>query len=309
VNGAVKQNANLNQMTWNVAEQIANLSTFYELFPRDIIYSGTPENVGPVVKGDLMTGPRDGIYDHERESGLTIRPLPASLSLFCGPPGGPAALPRAQRAQDFDAMALAIDEGLRVPRVARPWRSLRAPWRKQARAATNAAQLGAAFEARSPSCATTASPSPARVFRRAADPFRNGHLGRLVGDRAMIAPCVHRARGRGGPPSRAAGRDRARRGRRSRRSREGGRTRRRPGRATGRFATRWPGRGAGRTSSACATRRAAQGAGGDARAGIEQRRAVHSRGKVGEGATSRTCAERTRSPTRAREHSTPRWRR
>ena len=63
VNGAVKQNANLNQMTWNVAEQIANLSTFYELFPGDIIYSGTPENVGPVVKGDLMTGHIDGIYD------------------------------------------------------------------------------------------------------------------------------------------------------------------------------------------------------------------------------------------------------
>jgi 2-keto-4-pentenoate hydratase/2-oxohepta-3-ene-1,7-dioic acid hydratase in catechol pathway len=63
VNGATKQNANLNQMTWNVAEQIANLSTFYELFPGDIIYTGTPENVGPVVKGDLMTGHIDGIYD------------------------------------------------------------------------------------------------------------------------------------------------------------------------------------------------------------------------------------------------------
>src|ERR1700681_4102310 len=49
VNGQVKQDANLNMMTWNVAEQIANLSTFYELFPGDIIYCGTPENVGPVV--------------------------------------------------------------------------------------------------------------------------------------------------------------------------------------------------------------------------------------------------------------------
>jgi len=63
VNGNTKQNANLNQMTWNVAEQIANLSTFYELFPGDIIYTGTPENVGPVVKGDVMTGHIDGIYD------------------------------------------------------------------------------------------------------------------------------------------------------------------------------------------------------------------------------------------------------
>jgi 2-keto-4-pentenoate hydratase/2-oxohepta-3-ene-1,7-dioic acid hydratase in catechol pathway len=63
VNGAVKQNADLNQMTWNVAEQIANLSTFYELFPGDIIYSGTPENVGPVKVGEVMTGHIDGLYD------------------------------------------------------------------------------------------------------------------------------------------------------------------------------------------------------------------------------------------------------
>ncbi len=63
VNGQVKQNADLSMMTWNVAEQIANLSTFYELFAGDIIYCGTPENVGPVVKGDIMTGHIDGLYD------------------------------------------------------------------------------------------------------------------------------------------------------------------------------------------------------------------------------------------------------
>jgi len=54
VNGQTKQNANLNQMIWSVAEQIANLSEANELYPGDIIYSGTPENVGPVVKGDVM---------------------------------------------------------------------------------------------------------------------------------------------------------------------------------------------------------------------------------------------------------------
>ena len=54
VNGEVKQSANLNQMIWNVAEQISRLSEAFELAPGDIIYSGTPENVGPVVKGDLI---------------------------------------------------------------------------------------------------------------------------------------------------------------------------------------------------------------------------------------------------------------
>jgi 2-keto-4-pentenoate hydratase/2-oxohepta-3-ene-1,7-dioic acid hydratase in catechol pathway len=54
VNGQTKQSANLNQMIWSVAEQIANLSEANELFPGDIIYSGTPENVGPVVRGDVI---------------------------------------------------------------------------------------------------------------------------------------------------------------------------------------------------------------------------------------------------------------
>ena len=54
VNGVVKQNANLKQMIWSVAEQISKLSEAFELMPGDIIYSGTPENVGPVVRGDVI---------------------------------------------------------------------------------------------------------------------------------------------------------------------------------------------------------------------------------------------------------------
>jgi 2-keto-4-pentenoate hydratase/2-oxohepta-3-ene-1,7-dioic acid hydratase in catechol pathway len=56
VNGVVKQNADLNMMTWNVAEQINKLSQAFELMPGDLVYSGTPENVGPVVPGDVMQG-------------------------------------------------------------------------------------------------------------------------------------------------------------------------------------------------------------------------------------------------------------
>jgi fumarylpyruvate hydrolase len=63
VNGAIKQNANLNQMIWSVAEQISKLSEANELFPGDIIYSGTPENVGPVVRGDVIDCHIDGLPD------------------------------------------------------------------------------------------------------------------------------------------------------------------------------------------------------------------------------------------------------
>src|SRR6476469_2675580 len=54
VNGKVRQDSNLEKMIWSVAEQIAKLSDAFELKAGDIIYSGTPENVGPVVKGDVL---------------------------------------------------------------------------------------------------------------------------------------------------------------------------------------------------------------------------------------------------------------
>jgi len=61
VNGESKQNANLNQMIWSVAEQVSRLSEAFELLPGDIIYSGTPENVGPVVRGDVIECHIDGL--------------------------------------------------------------------------------------------------------------------------------------------------------------------------------------------------------------------------------------------------------
>ena len=63
VNGQIRQSSDLSKMLWSVAEQISRLSASSELFPGDIIYSGTPENVGPVVVGDLMTGHIDGLDD------------------------------------------------------------------------------------------------------------------------------------------------------------------------------------------------------------------------------------------------------
>ena len=63
VNGTVKQNATLEHMIWSVAEQIAQLSEAFELKAGDIIYSGTPENVGPVVKGDVLLCRIEGLPD------------------------------------------------------------------------------------------------------------------------------------------------------------------------------------------------------------------------------------------------------
>ena len=61
VNGVVKQKADLNQMICSVAEQIVKLSEAFELMPGDIIYSGTPENVGPVVRDDVIEMHIDGL--------------------------------------------------------------------------------------------------------------------------------------------------------------------------------------------------------------------------------------------------------
>jgi fumarylpyruvate hydrolase len=61
VNGETKQSADLGQMIWSVGEQIEKLSQAFELFPGDLIYSGTPENVGPVVVGDVVECHIDGL--------------------------------------------------------------------------------------------------------------------------------------------------------------------------------------------------------------------------------------------------------
>ena len=63
VNGKRRQSSDLSNMIWTVAEQVSHLSKYYELFPGDIIYCGTPENFGPVVAGDVMHGHIDGLYD------------------------------------------------------------------------------------------------------------------------------------------------------------------------------------------------------------------------------------------------------
>jgi len=61
VNGQLKQQGDLSDLIWSVPETIAHLSKYFELFPGDLIFTGTPDGVGPVVKGDLVTGGAEGL--------------------------------------------------------------------------------------------------------------------------------------------------------------------------------------------------------------------------------------------------------
>ena len=56
VNGQVRQRSDLNLMIWDVPNIISQLSQQVALRPGDLIYTGTPEGVGPVVSGDVMVG-------------------------------------------------------------------------------------------------------------------------------------------------------------------------------------------------------------------------------------------------------------
>jgi fumarylpyruvate hydrolase len=61
VNGERRQSADLSEMIWTVPEIIAELSTLFELRPGDLIFTGTPAGVGPVVPGDSLVGGIDGL--------------------------------------------------------------------------------------------------------------------------------------------------------------------------------------------------------------------------------------------------------
>ncbi|WP_313618666.1 fumarylacetoacetate hydrolase family protein [Agrobacterium sp.] len=61
VNGDRRQSGDLNQMIWKVPEIISELSKLFVLAPGDIIMTGTPAGVGPVVSGDVMECGVNGI--------------------------------------------------------------------------------------------------------------------------------------------------------------------------------------------------------------------------------------------------------
>jgi len=61
VNGEPRQRANLSDMIWSVPEILAVLSSYFELQPGDLIFTGTPAGVGAVVRGDSIVGGIDGL--------------------------------------------------------------------------------------------------------------------------------------------------------------------------------------------------------------------------------------------------------
>jgi fumarylpyruvate hydrolase len=63
VNGVTKQSSDVDKLIWNIREIIADLSTYYHLQPGDLIYTGTPEGVGPVLPGDHITGRVEGVSE------------------------------------------------------------------------------------------------------------------------------------------------------------------------------------------------------------------------------------------------------
>jgi fumarylpyruvate hydrolase len=67
VNGDTKQKSDVSHLIWSVAETVADLSKFFRLEPGDVIYTGTPEGVGAVKAGDVMT------VGVERLGELTVR--------------------------------------------------------------------------------------------------------------------------------------------------------------------------------------------------------------------------------------------
>ena len=61
VNGEARQDSDLTHLIWSVPETISVLSNLFTLQPGDLIFTGTPEGVGPIPAGAKVTGGIDGL--------------------------------------------------------------------------------------------------------------------------------------------------------------------------------------------------------------------------------------------------------
>jgi fumarylpyruvate hydrolase len=65
VNGTIRQDGDLGDMIWPVPEIISHLSAYVDLAPGDLIFTGTPDGVGPVNRGDKLIGHIDRLKELE----------------------------------------------------------------------------------------------------------------------------------------------------------------------------------------------------------------------------------------------------
>lgn len=61
VNGSGRQRSSVAKLIWNIAETIEQLSAAWTLQPGDLIFTGTPEGVGAVVRGDVLCATVEGL--------------------------------------------------------------------------------------------------------------------------------------------------------------------------------------------------------------------------------------------------------
>ena len=86
VNGKVRQSSDLSKLIWSVPETIAYLSKLVRLEAGDLIFTGTPEGVAAVSRGDVLEGEVDG-----------LPPVHVRISLDAACPGLAAGARRDQR--------------------------------------------------------------------------------------------------------------------------------------------------------------------------------------------------------------------
>jgi fumarylpyruvate hydrolase len=73
VNGEVKQRGDIKDLIWSITEVISYIAQAVALAPGDLIYSGTPAGVGPLRRGDDVSGGIEGVA----EFAFTVGPRPA----------------------------------------------------------------------------------------------------------------------------------------------------------------------------------------------------------------------------------------
>lgn len=77
VNGLERQRADLSDLLWPVPDLVAMLSRSVTLAPGDLIYTGTPAGVGPLLPGDVVSGGIAGIGQFS----MTVQAPPCNTSI------------------------------------------------------------------------------------------------------------------------------------------------------------------------------------------------------------------------------------